>query len=441
MDKREKDKREQQESQEFAAAFDEGEPAASTRTEEMDGMDGMHGEMAAEAAPKAEGEPAAVVVVAEASSDAPAGADTGSEAAANEAAAREAQQVNDAHNERASAEAGGESTATKEANGGGEAGAQPAAESSETPEASAETAAAQESGDAAAPAATVNAGDSGEMESIDDVMRDVPPEDMQKAKSWVGRLRKIEEQLKAKAANGGAPIGDASPEEAADATAAAAIAQAGEQAEEAGVDGAEAAAQQAAAAVASGDQSFEEAVAALREDFGDQFITWVEAIAKKAAGSAADEKVGALGKRLDDLEGNLGNEMERNHYEMIADVHPDFVDVSNEPAFQEYVAANGKQAIVDKGSARQINKLLSDYKASKPAAEAAPEAAAAAPASDATPAQDAVAAAANSNPPQLEEPDPAMDAAEGVRSGGLRLPTRPRQSSEDDYAAAWDEFS
>ena len=67
--------------------------------------------------------------------------------------------------------------------------------------------------------------------------------------------------------------------------------------------------------------------------------------------------------------------------------------------------------LINIGSAKQINALLSAYKATmtddEPAAQEAPD-------------------------------NTAMDAAEGVRSGGIKIPERPAKA--DDYEAAWAEF-
>ena len=80
------------------------------------------------------------------------------------------------------------------------------------------------------------------------------------------------------------------------------------------------------------------------------------------------------------------------------------MDIAESDEFKAYCAAKPEcAAIVETGTARQINKLLDDYKTTK------------------EPSQD----------------DTSMDDAEGVRSSGMRLPAQPTSSS--DYSAAWDE--
>jgi hypothetical protein len=81
----------------------------------------------------------------------------------------------------------------------------------------------------------------------------------------------------------------------------------------------------------------------------------------------------------------------------------------------------GKGAALDtiaNGSAKAIVKLLNDFKAANKAGAA-----------ELTEAKDSIVD---------EVSEDQMDAAEGVRSSGMKLPDQPQKS--DDYASAWDQF-
>jgi hypothetical protein len=58
-------------------------------------------------------------------------------------------------------------------------------------------------------------------------------------------------------------------------------------------------------------------------------------------------------------------EAERAHYEAIVAEHPNFVALSQEPAFADFVALVDARAVVDHGDATDINTLLTAYVAFK----------------------------------------------------------------------------
>lgn len=244
--------------------------------------------------------------------------------------------------------------------------------------------------------------------------------DVQREKSWEGRLKAREAELKAR-------------EEALVAREAAPAAEAGEPTETAGQDAAEPVATEAIEAAAekveSGELTAEQAVATLSQDFGEDFTKMlgvlIDARASEIAGRTADEKVAGVSKSLDGLVGELVETRAQDHYESISDAHEDFLEIGQSPEFKAYIDAMPEddkakaEHTIANGSARQIVKLLNAYKASlaKPEPEAEPEA-------------------------KPAEPDPAqesaMDAAEGVRSSGLKLPEKPEMSQ--NYEEAWEKF-
>ncbi len=208
----------------------------------------------------------------------------------------------------------------------------------------------------------------------------------QRLKSWEGRLKAREAELKTKEQAGPADATGATPDV------------------------------ETAVAVME-TQPIDEVMATLAEDFGDDFVKalnrMIEARAAEIAGKVADEKVSAVAGNVDQLVASLTDDKARNHFEMIADAHPDFMEVAQSPEFQQWIESLGDkaeqaQAIVSGGTARQVIKLLSEFKAASQDRQA--------------------------------EPDAAMMAAQTVKGrGGMRLPAKPEVS--DDYEAAWNSFS
>ena len=270
------------------------------------------------------------------------------------------------------------------------------------------------------------------------------PKDIQREKTWEGRLRAKEAELKAReealaakehgeapgqaetpAQEAAEPVAEEAMEtpeqESAEHPGEAAEPMAEEQGEAPGAEKME----QVAEAYKSGDMSAEEAMKTLSMDFGPDFAkmlgTIIESKAKEIAGQLADEKLGPVGGRLDQVGGKLDgligelvDDRQKKHFESIADTHPDYMEIGDSPEFREYVEAMPEEEkaavmeVIGKGSAKQINALLTAYKGSKKEAE----------------------------PDQVDQGS--MDAAEGVRSAGLKLPNKPAMS--DDYEAAWDQF-
>jgi hypothetical protein len=276
----------------------------------------------------------------------------------------------------------------------------------------------------------------GEAELGLDDLSDVPAEELQKAKSWQGRLKKIEAELKeALAKASAAPTGEPAVDGGAEA-----LEQVADAAEAQGDPEMAETVEQVAEQVDSGEMDVAEAMNMLAADFGEPFVKMIEAVARRfageAAGKAVEEKLAPVSKNVDEVISHLKSSAERAHFKEIAGSHPDFLEIGQSPEFNDWVAGKGEdgQRIKDSGSAEEIVALLDEYKAQRaPAVDAtAVDPQAAAPAK-ATPAQDAVAAA------QDAVPEDEIDAAAGVRSaaGGMRLPEKP---VDEDYAAAWDKF-
>ena len=225
------------------------------------------------------------------------------------------------------------------------------------------------------------------------------PEDIQREKSWMGRLKAKEAELKARedALKAQAP-GETPDQEAAEAPTTEAVEDAMEK-------------------VDSGELTFEQAMQTLESDFGPDFTKMLSVIAKRIGGEVADERASAVRGELDGVVNELRSEKEKSHYESISEAHPDFMDVAASPEFKSYVdALPGSEqeaaiGVINGGSAKQINALLSAYKAK---------------------------GQVNAEPAAEPVDESAMDAAEGVRSAGLKIPEKPAKA--DDYEAAWADF-
>lgn len=153
---------------------------------------------------------------------------------------------------------------------------------------------------------------------------EMSPEDIQRQKSWEGRLRKREEELAAR----------------------------------------EAAASNAPAA--SGDAAA--AIAQLTEDFGAEFVKMIVAIAAGEASKVAAENVGGVSSTIDQLIADTRAAFTTMHYAAIADAHEDFMEVADSPKFKEWLESMPddkrleKESVIQGGTAGKVIKLLNEYK-------------------------------------------------------------------------------
>ena len=220
---------------------------------------------------------------------------------------------------------------------------------------------------------------------------DMPPM-TQAEKSWEGRLRAREAELKALAAE----LEAKQAEGAGDAPGAEEIAAVEE-------------------AVESGEITPEEAMRQLEEDFGPSFVKMIVAIAGKSAADVADGKVSEVGSTLAGLIDDIKDSRAQRHFKEILRVHPDFKDVAESEEFNAWVAglppeeAPEAQRVIDGGDSDEINAMLTKFKSGKGGGDS-------------------------------EADEQQLDDAEGVRSTGLRLPDAP-EAGKDDFAAAWDEHA
>lgn len=161
------------------------------------------------------------------------------------------------------------------------------------------------------------------------------------------------------------------------------------------------------------DEDFNKAMEALEADFGPEFVQLLKTVVTGITKRCASEHAAPYRKDIDAIIAEITNEKQRNHYEKIADAHPDFMELAESADFKAWVAGMAEadkaetERIISSGTAKEIIAMLKRYKATQGNAGA--------------------------------DMDHAMDQAEGVRStGGLKLPESPAASG--DYADAWDKF-
>ena len=237
--------------------------------------------------------------------------------------------------------------------------------------------------------------------------------EVQRLKSWEGRLKAMEAKLKA----AGADTQEEQTEVVAEAIE--------KSADATDTPADEEKVEQIAEQVEDGQISVTQAMKQLADDFGDDFVRMIEAIATAKAKEAGNQVVGELKGTVDEIIGDIVDTKAKAHFERIADAHPDFNEIGESEEFKTFIESmpeDGKGAALNtiaNGSAKQIVKLLNDFKASAPKAQGAE-----------------LTQAADSIVDEVSEDQ--MDAAEGVRSSGMKLPDAPQKA--DDYASAWDQF-
>lgn len=233
------------------------------------------------------------------------------------------------------------------------------------------------------------------------------PEMSQSEKSWEGRLRAREAELKAMAADLEAREKALAGGEGASATEPDGD-EPGAFVEGGAIDAAE-----------GGEMSADEAIRQLSEDFGPEFVKMIMAIAESKAAEISGGRADALGQTVDEMINDIRDLETQRHYKAIKRAHPDFVDVYESEGFNSWLAGQPPERkeelerIAAAGDADEINALLTEYKG---AAKSGPA----------------------SSGGMDEFIDDELEGATGVRSSGLRLPDEPK-AGKNDFVEAWEQ--
>jgi len=242
------------------------------------------------------------------------------------------------------------------------------------------------------------------------MMGDEPtdPKDIQRKASWEGRLKKMEAELMAKKAAQETPVVEA-------------LEDVSEQADASGDPALSDAAEQVSAQVESGAMTATQAMKQLADDFGEEFVKMIEVIASAKAGEVGGQAIAGVKGEVDNIISHISSSAEKAPFKEIAAAFPDFNEDGNSPEFKQFVQGAGADAerVAGGGSATEVIDLIKSFKSSQAPKEAAPV-------SD------------EPTPSDAGQADPeGADAAAGVRSGGLRLPTEP--ADNNDFESAFNE--
>ena len=247
-----------------------------------------------------------------------------------------------------------------------------------------EQAVAQEAAAEGEPVAEEMAEQGAPEEAMEGQGEEISPEDIQRQKSWEGRLRKREEELAAREAS-------------------------------------------MSAAPAAGDDSSDEEINEIRQrladDFGEEFVAMIGKLAaheaKKLAASSIDDRIEPINASIDNVIAQMQDAFAQQHFQTISDVHEDWLDVANSGEFQSWLDSlpEGEKeqasAVIDNGTAGQVIKLLAKYKK-------------------------AINSGVAEEAPEMEDLSDALDAASSVRgSSPVTLPERAPAGAEDEYKSAW----
>lgn len=230
------------------------------------------------------------------------------------------------------------------------------------------------------------------------------PEDIQRQKSWEGRLKAREAELAAREA----ALKEQSEPAAEEATETPAL---------------------EAAEPENAPTGAEDAMKRLAEDFGPEFVDLIRAVARsEAVGVARDEAgagVGTVNGRIDQLINELKAAMASQHFAAIRDAHEDFEDLAGSPEFTQWVDGlegddqTNARSVMESGRAPQVIALLTKFKNSRDAQKQDQN-----QPKDADSVDDVWGLAAAEAPPT---------------SVALVLPAKAGGAGDEDYSSAWDE--
>jgi hypothetical protein len=217
------------------------------------------------------------------------------------------------------------------------------------------------------------------------------PEEVQKEKSWAGRLSKREEELKARAADLEAREASIPPAPSADVA---------------------------------------EIESRIADQYGEEFVNDIRSLVIAYGKGMSEDLNKSFDARFGEFSGAIQSALQAMHESAILDAHPDLDDIVSSQAFKDWLMSkdedkrNSAIAVLTKGMWPQIIRLVATYKDESKASavdqteEEMPEAAAADPANEIDPFDEA-----------------AVDAPASV---AMRMPSKA-DGTKDDFDSAWDE--
>ncbi len=256
------------------------------------------------------------------------------------------------------------------------------------------------------------------------------PEETQRRKSWEGRLKKLEEELRAREAalaereSTPQAYADGGEVKADDEDADTVAEGAGDGTVEMLADGGEAgddleSIKSEALDLAGDPERLKGILKQMVDDYGRDFVVALAALSAPIIDAKAETYVGNFNTDLEGLVGEIQSAFSSMHKQTIADAHEDFEEVVESPEFQSWIdtmeeADKAKaQSVVDGGSAGQVIKLLQRFK-------------------------DFLAEKDKPKEPTAKDIWD-EDAAASVRSSSpLKIPSRAPMSEDDEYKRAFE---
>lgn len=113
---------------------------------------------------------------------------------------------------------------------------------------------------------------------------------------------------------------------------------------------------------------YDEAVAFISDNFGEELVSAIAGIAIGAAQGASGESSAGLVSKIDGLIDDVRAGFGAVHEEMISSVHEDFMDIAESEQFKAYIDGLPEEEkaaamqVIDQGSPRQVIRLLTTFK-------------------------------------------------------------------------------
>lgn len=113
---------------------------------------------------------------------------------------------------------------------------------------------------------------------------------------------------------------------------------------------------------------YQEAVAFIADNYGEELVSAIAGIAIGASKGAASESSAELVGKIDGLLADVRSGFNAVHEEMISSVHEDFMDIAQSDQFKTYIDGLPEEEraaamqVIQEGSPRQVIRLLTTFK-------------------------------------------------------------------------------
>lgn len=114
--------------------------------------------------------------------------------------------------------------------------------------------------------------------------------------------------------------------------------------------------------------TYDEAVSTLTADFGEDFVKLIQVVASGATQGEVAKSTAEIREQVDGVIEGVRGAFGQVHKEMISSVHEDFEEIAESEEFRAFIEGMDEEAkaaamqIIESGTARQIVKLLNEFK-------------------------------------------------------------------------------